>query len=254
MIRTSFDSELVKLKVKKVPIFTNFSDLELSELLERASIYAYRTGETIFMDNENGPQMYIILQGRIKVVEFPADGKERVMAFRHSGDFFGDMDLLDGRTDSATIVAMQPCKLLLITKALFDEFFLKNNEALQGIITMLCKRLRECWVFHTVIGMNNAESKIRATLARYGKTLGVQDSNGVIISKHFSHQSLADRVLITRETVSRVMKKMKDENEIEILAGRRIKLLPAFYEKYAQCELCMALPTNGAKITATSAH
>jgi CRP-like cAMP-binding protein len=93
--------------------------------------------------------------------------------------------------------------------------------------------------------MNSAESKIRATLARYGKTLGVQDSSGVIISKHFSHQGLADRVLISRETVTRVMKKMKDEHEIEILAGRRIKLLPAFYDKYAQCELCMALPKDG---------
>jgi hypothetical protein len=41
------------------------------------------------------------------------------------------------------------------------------------------------------------------------------------------------------------MKKMKDEHEIEILAGRRIKLLPAFYDKYAQCELCMALPKDG---------
>ena len=44
------------------------------------------------------------------------------------------------------------------------------------------------------------------------------------------------------------MKKMKDEHEIEILAGRHIKLLPAFYEKLAQCELCMGLPTDGSKV------
>jgi len=245
MVRTSFDPELVKIRVKKVPIFANFTDNELSSLLGKANIYGYRSGETVFMDDDHGPQMYIILKGRVKVVDFSSDGKERVMAFRHSGDFFGDMDLLDGRTDFATIIAMQPCKLLLITKTLFDEFFLKNNDALQGIIAMLCKRLREAWIFHSIIGMNNAESKIRATLARYGKTLGIQDSSGVIITKHFSHQSLADRVLITRETVSRIMKKMKIEHEIEIQEGRCIKLLPAFYDKYAQCEHCMTLPTDG---------
>ncbi len=245
MVRTSFDPELVRKRVKKVPIFANLTDHELSSLLEKANIYGYCSGETIFMDDDHGPQMFVILKGRVKVVELTSDGKERVMAFRHSGDFFGDMDLLDGRTDFATIIAMQPCKLLLVTKPLFDEFFLKNNEALRGIITMLCKRLRECWVFHYIIGMNSAESKIRATLARYGKTLGIRDSSGVIINKHFSQQSLADRVLITRETVSRVMKKMKEDHEIEIMAGRHIKLLPAFYEKYAQCELCMSLPEDG---------
>jgi CRP-like cAMP-binding protein len=248
MIRTSYDPELVMKRVKKVPIFANFSDHELSALLDRANIYSYRSGETVFMDDDHGPQMYIILKGRVKVVDFTSDGKERVMAFRHSGDFFGDMDLLDGRTDFATIIAIQSCTLLLVTKTLFDEFFLKNYEALQGIIAMLCKRLREAWIFHSIIGMNSAESKIRATLARYGKTLGIRDSSGVIISKHFSHQGLADRVLISRETVTRVLKKMKDEHEIEILAGRRIKLLSAFYDKYAQCEHCMALPTNGTDV------
>ena len=245
MIRTSFDPEILRKRVRTVPIFANFTDHELSALLEKAGIYSYGSGETVFMDDDHGAQMYIILKGRVKVVEFTSDGKERVMAFRHSGEFFGDMDLLDGRTDFATIIAMQPCKMLLVTKPLFDEFFLQNVEVLQGIIAMLCNRLREAWIFHAIIGMNNAESKIRATLARYGKTLGIQDSSGVIISKHISQQSLADRVLIARETVTRVLKKMKDEHEIEIQPGRCIKLLPAFYEKLAQCELCMSLPTDG---------
>jgi CRP-like cAMP-binding protein len=95
-------------------------------------------------------------------------------------------------------------------------------------------------VFHSIIGLNDAEAKISATLARYGKTLGVKDSSGVIINSVFSHKSIADRVQITRETATRVLTKMRDRNEIEI-TGRRIKLLPAFFDKYAQCELYLAL-------------
>ncbi len=245
MIRTRFDPEVAKKIVKAIPIFAGFTDKELAALLNRTHIYGFHRGETIFTDRQQARQMYIILKGQVKVVEISADGQERVMAFRHRGDYFGDMDLLDGRTDFATVIAMQPCKMILISKSLFDEFFLHNNRALQTIIDVLCRRLRESWVFHTIIGMNSAESKIRATLARYGKTLGIRDSSGVIITAVFSHQSLADRVLITRETVTRVLKKMKEEHEIEIVEGRRIKLLPLFYEKYAQCELCAALPANG---------
>jgi CRP/FNR family transcriptional regulator len=238
-VRTTFDPELTKKIVKTIPIFDNFTDQELSSLLEKTNVYKFRKGETIFLDDDQKQLMYIILKGRIKVVEISQDGQERVMAFRQRGDYFGEMGLLDGKTDSATIIAMEPCNLLLVTKSLFDEFFLQNNMALQGIVSVLCKRLRESWVFHNIIGLKDAESKIRATLARYGDILGVRDSSGVIINSTFSHQSIADRIQITRETATRTLKKMRDQNEIEILAGRRIKLLPAFFDKHAQLELHM---------------
>ena len=236
-VRTSFDPDLTKKIVKRIPFFANFTDQELSALLEKTNIYKCRKGETIFLDDDQSQLMYIILKGRVKVVEITKDGQERVMAFRHRGDYFGEMGLLDGKTDSATIIAMEPCMMLLVTKSLFEEFFLQNNKALLGIIALLCKRMRESWVFQNIIGLKDAESKIRATLARYGQTLGVQNCNGVIINSTLSHQSIADRVQITRETATRALNRMKDHKEIEIMAGRRIKLLPAFFDKHEQLEI-----------------
>jgi CRP/FNR family transcriptional regulator len=236
-VRTSFDLDVTKNIVKKIPIFASFSDQEISALLERTNIYKCSKGETIFANDDQSQFMYIILKGRVKVVEITNCGQERVMAFRQRGDYFGEMGLLDGQTDSATIIAIEPCMMLLVTKSLFDEFFLQNHKALLGVIAMLCRRLRESWIFHNIIGLKDAESKLRASLARYGETLGVQDSTGVIINSTFSHQSIADRVQITRETATRALKRMKDQNEIEIVAGRRIKLLPAFFNKHEQLDL-----------------
>jgi CRP/FNR family transcriptional regulator len=181
-----------------IPFFADFTDQEISALLEKTNIYKCKKGETIFLDDDQSQLMYIILKGRVKVVEITKNGLERVMAFRHRGDYFGEMGLLDGKTDSATIIAVEPCMMLLVTKSLFDEFFMQNNKVLLGIIALLCRRLRESWVFQNIIGLKDAESKIRATLARYGKTMGVPDSSGVIINSTFSHKSIADRVQITR--------------------------------------------------------
>jgi CRP/FNR family transcriptional regulator, cyclic AMP receptor protein len=239
-VRTSLDPEYVKSVLKTLPLFDCFVDQELSSLLERTNVYRYRKGEIIFLADESNQQMYVILKGRLKVVEITREGQERVMAFRHRGDYFGDMGLLDGKTDFATIVAMEPCKLLLITKSVFDEFFMKNNKALRKINQVLCGRLRECWVFHTIIGMNDAETKVRATLARYSTTLGVQNSNGIIINSILSHQGIADRVQISRETATRILKKMRQRHEIEI-TGRRIKLLPAFFQEFSQSKLFLDL-------------
>ena len=240
-VRTGSAPEIAMKVVKKIPMFASFTDQELHSLLEKTSTYSCRKDETIFMEDDTEPLMYIILNGRVKVVENSLDGQERVMAIRHRGDYFGDMSLLDGDTDYATVIAMDQCKILLITKSVFDDFFMDNNKALRGIIAMLCSRLRDSWLFHKIIGANDAESKVRVTLARYGKTLGIEDSSGVIINTSLSHQSIGDRVQITRETATRVLTRMRDHHEIEIMPGRRIKLLPAFYDKIAQCELYKTL-------------
>jgi CRP/FNR family transcriptional regulator, cyclic AMP receptor protein len=240
-VRTSFDKELGKKILKEVPIFASLSDDELASMIDKTNAYSCRKGETIFLEEDGNQLMYVIIRGRVKIVEITPDGQERVMAFRHRGECFGDMGLLDGRTDFALVIATEQSKMLLITKPLFDEYFLQNNRALQGVIAVLCGRQRESWMFQAIIGMNDAESRIRATLSRYGNTLGVRDSDGVIINAIFSHQSIADRVRISRETTSRVLMKMRDQGEIEILDGRRIKLLPTFYKKFAQSDICMAL-------------
>lgn len=243
MIRKKFDPELAKKIMKSVPLFASLSDLELSSLLDRTNVYSYRKNEIIIMAEENIKQMYVVLKGQARVVSITHDGQERVMALRHRGDYFGDMGLLDGRTDSATVIATEPCQVLLITKSVFDDFFLENKITLCQVIEILCGRLRESWLFHTIIGINDAESKIRATLAHYSKTLGIQDTNGVIINSTFSHQSIADRVHITRETVTRMLRKMRDHHEI-VMDGRRFKLMPTFFDKYEKSDLYKTLKAN----------
>lgn len=195
------------------------------------------------MAEEEIKQMYVVLKGQARVVNITHDGQERTMALRHRGDYFGDMGLIDGRTDSATVIASEPCQVLLITKNVFEDFFLENKNTLFQVIDILCGRLRESWLFHTIIGINNAESKIRATLAHYSKTLGIKDTNGVIINATFSHQSIADRVHITRETVTRELRKMRDHHEIE-MDGRRFKLLPTFFDKFEKSDLYKTLKAD----------
>ncbi len=240
MIRKAFDPELATKIFKSVPLFISFSDEEIAALLQKSNVYSYHKDEIIIHADERIDQMYIILKGRVRVVDLSVSGEERVMAFRHRGDYFGDMGVLDGKTDFATVIAMEPCCVLLISKSAFDEFFLDNNKALRQVIAVLCQRLRESWLFHNIIGINDAESKIRATLAHYSSTLGTRDSNGVIINSVLSHQSIADRVQITRETVTRVLMKMKDQHEIEMV-GRHYKLLNTFFDKYRQSQLYKTL-------------
>jgi len=243
VIRKKFDLELAIKIVKSVPLFDAFSDQQLMTLLERSNVYSYDRDEVIMMAGEEVRQMYVVLKGQVRVVDITIDGQERVMAFRHRGDCFGDMGLLDNKTDSATVIANESCRVLFISKNVFDDLFLEDKQTLHQIIAVLCGRLRESWLFNSIIGVNDAESKIRATLAHYSTKLGVRDTDGVIINATLSHQSIADRVHITRETVTRMLKKMRSRHEIEMV-GRRFKLLPLFFENHEKSELYKTLKAD----------
>ena len=89
------------------------------------------------------------------------------------------MGLLDGTTDFATVIANEPCRALLITRQVFEQLLMSDRQSLLQVIGgVLSGRMRESWLFHSIIGINDAESKIRATLAHYSKSLGVRDAGG----------------------------------------------------------------------------
>jgi len=157
------------------------------------------------------------------------DGKEQILVIRKRGDFFGEMTLLDGKSQPATIVAMDDATVGLISKNDFDEYFMKDTNVLKEIIAMLCERLRESWVVLRLLCLPDAETRVRAVLAHLSSIYGINDARGVMIPFKLTHKEIADFAALTRETVSRLMARLNQSGEIEIIGTRTIILTPAFF-------------------------
>jgi CRP/FNR family transcriptional regulator len=67
--------------------------------------YLSRVPEEV-VEEETGNYMYIVLAGKVKVTKTTPAGKETILAIHQSGDFFGEMALLDGKTAPATVSAI----------------------------------------------------------------------------------------------------------------------------------------------------
>ncbi|WP_333655993.1 Crp/Fnr family transcriptional regulator [Dissulfurispira sp.] len=60
-----------------------------------------------------------------------ADGKEHILAVHKTGDFFGEMALLDGKTAPATVIAMEDTDILIMSRKDFEESLLKKQQGAQ---------------------------------------------------------------------------------------------------------------------------
>jgi CRP/FNR family cyclic AMP-dependent transcriptional regulator len=212
-----------------VPIFSCLLPDERSKLSQIIKERHYKRNAIILMEDDSKNFMYIIFSGKIKVVRINPDGKEQILVIRKRGDFFGEMTLLDGKSQPATIVAMDDTVVGLISKSDFDEYFMKDTNVLKEIISMLCERLRESWVMMRLLGHPDAETRVRAVLAHISSIYGIKDTRGVMIPFKLTHKEIADFAALTRETVSRLMARLNQSGEIEIIGTRTIILKPAFF-------------------------
>lgn len=217
-----------KTTLKRIPLFSCLSPDELDQLQQVITEKQYKKNSVILMEDDSKNFMYVIYAGKIKVVRTSSEGKEQILVIRKKGDFFGEMTLLDGKTQPASIVAMEDTMVGLISRTDFEWYFMKNENMLKQIISVLCERLRESWMMLRILSLSDAEDRIRAVLAHISLIYGIKDLRGVIIPIKLTHKELADYVSLTRETVSRLLSRLCRSGEIEILDNRNIVLKTAF--------------------------
>ena len=84
--------------VKGIPFLAGLSKDEVEEMLELLVDKHFAKNKIIFLEEDTQNYMYVILSGRVKAVHISEDGKEHILAVHKSGDCFGEMALLDGKT------------------------------------------------------------------------------------------------------------------------------------------------------------
>ncbi|MFZ3172917.1 MAG: DUF2225 domain-containing protein [Carboxydocellales bacterium] len=106
-------------------------------------------GTVIFHENDQGAEMYIVLQGSVEI-SMESNGNKINLAVIGAGGFLGEMTLLEGHNRTATAVTTSDSVLMVITKHNFDEVIsshpdiaMRIMKALSGRIRDLNKRLKE---------------------------------------------------------------------------------------------------------------
>jgi CRP-like cAMP-binding protein len=99
-------------------------------------------GETLFTQGDEGDTMFVITTGEIQISRI-VDGQKTVLANLGSGEFLGEMSLVNQEARSATGIATQPTTLMVYNKEKFTELLTTRPLMAQRIIERLADRLRQ---------------------------------------------------------------------------------------------------------------
>jgi EAL domain-containing protein (putative c-di-GMP-specific phosphodiesterase class I)/CRP-like cAMP-binding protein len=99
-------------------------------------------GATVFSEGDIADCAYIVERGRIAVA-VERDGKQIVIAERSEGDLFGEMAIIDQKPRSASIIALEDCELIRLTRNQIDHRIELADPVLRAIMDVILTRFRE---------------------------------------------------------------------------------------------------------------
>jgi len=96
-----------------LPLFAEFTEPEIEGALDLIDKVQFQPGESIVKQDEHGDCMYVLVEGNARVVH-RRGGKDFELAVLKTGDFFGELALVDSGPRSADVETLTTCTLLRI--------------------------------------------------------------------------------------------------------------------------------------------
>jgi CRP/FNR family cyclic AMP-dependent transcriptional regulator len=126
-----------------VPLFERFDDEERAVLAAQLDEVEFKAGETIFKRGDPGGAIFIVAAGEVEIYIEDSTGHRIVFETAKTGDFFGELSLLDGDPRSASAQAHQDTKALRVDRADLELLFQRHPAAAMDILGVIGRRLRE---------------------------------------------------------------------------------------------------------------
>ena len=215
-----------------VPLFSGLDRSELEKFAEVTREKSYPKGSVILFEDDPGDSLFVVREGRVKVVLIGEDGREVILGVLGVGEYFGELSLIDDRPRSAHVIAMEDSNLMVLRREDFRKRVESSPSVAWGLLTELSRRLRRADDKIGGLVLLDVPGRIARLLLDLASESGTN-----AIEKTLTHQTIAQMIGASRETVSRAMKDFQDAGWITV-ERRRIALADrAALEQRAQVRM-----------------
>lgn len=208
-------------------------------LESKAILKSYRRERYIFHSFETADRIFFIKEGIARVIKISSTGKKMIMEYKKAGDCVGleTLFLPDDELYDISLLTMTDVKVESIQRKDFEYFMINSPELAIDVIRQMGTRYRAMSTILRDYTLNDIYGKTVKTLEQLGNDYGYSiKENCVLIDLPLTNRELSNIIGSSRETVCRVMNKLKEAGIISI-EHKRIKInnwstFCLFAEKY----------------------
>lgn len=201
--------------LKQFTIFKNLSPSEMEPIIDIANSRKYKPGKIVFMQHEPITDVFFIQSGKVKIYKTDYDGREQLFRVLQQDDMFPHQGFFRKGNYPAHAEIMEETVLVNIPILSFENFLLTNPqicikmfEVLGEIIVDLQNRLEEKILY-------SVYDQIVLLLLRLARDNGELMADNIYrLTISLTNGELANMIGSSRETVSRTLTKLKNQELI----------------------------------------
>ncbi len=210
--------------LKTVPFFSGLSPREATDLSDHLVNRRFAPGQIIFHLGDPAGLLYIITEGKVKIAHSSADGQEVVLAFLGTGDFFGELALIDDSPRSASAEAVELTETLTLHRDKFLSFLDNNPQFARHVLNVLARRIRRLNNQISDIFFLDLPARLARTLLLLAERHGVPAEKGVTIDLSLTQTVLGEMTGATRVSVNKALGRFRRANWVRV-KGRQLTIL-----------------------------
>lgn len=123
--------------LRRIPLFNGFGKRAIERLGMLADEVDVPDGQVLMREGESGSDMMVIISGQVAI-----DRKGNRVNTLNSGDFFGEIALVDDAPRTATVTTVGPARLLVIGHREFHVMMEEFPEVAAQVLHALANRIR----------------------------------------------------------------------------------------------------------------
>jgi CRP-like cAMP-binding protein len=194
-----------------VPLFNSLESADLQRFGELMREKSYPKGTVILFEHDPGDSLFVLRQGRVKVVRVGEDGREVILGVLGPGEYFGELSLIDDMPRSAHVIAMEDSALLMLHRDDFRRRVEASPPVAWALLQGLSRRLRRADDKIGGLVLLDVPGRIARLLLDHAA-----EGGDPTIQKALTHQTIAQMIGASRETVSRAMREFQDAHWISV--------------------------------------
>jgi CRP/FNR family transcriptional regulator, nitrogen oxide reductase regulator len=205
-------------ELQDLPLFTGLDKAELEQVCQTAKLRRLGEDEYYFFQGDPATQLYVLLEGRVKISQTNADGQQVLFRAISPTTLFGGLAITQTEVYPVTAQVAEDSTAACWSKedflrlvAIFPKLALNAMEMMAGRIQEFQDRFRE-------LATERVERRLARTLLRLASQAGRKTEQGVLIDLPLTRQDLAEMTGTTQYTVSRILSQW--ETQKLVINGR----------------------------------
>lgn len=188
--------------------------LEAQDRIKHAT--AYPEGALIFVEGQTPRGVYVLCQGRAKLMATNSDGKTFILKIAQAGEILGLHSAVSGKPYELTVETLQPSQLAFISREDFLRFLKDHPDACLHAAQQLSNDCQSAYDVIRSIGLSHSVSEKLARLLLQWATDGHSVDGTIRLKLALTHEEMAQLIGTSRETVTRTLGEFKKQRILEL--------------------------------------